>query len=263
MRVRIAYLRDEPTVCARFRVSQGLFSEIASCDDGALPHARSIRWIAPPPIADEPAIRRGLALVSSDATTPRDEEWTPIPASGGRFVLRRVHGEGADYLKWFPAARFSIRKRSSPFWPTPAQRHCEWADHLSALGVRLSPLIAAGEWPDEQPLLGQPASFIVTRSPIIARSVRDAAAESMLTPAQRERLAGEVRSIAQRLHAHGIGRLDLRAPNVLIYSPDEPPVLFDIDRFVRLGWFGRRARIEKDLSRVRATFELLLQGRPS
>lgn len=226
-----------------------------------MPTSPQFNWIVPP-AADQPAIARGLEFARTPALATHTNEWTPIPTTGGRVVLRRIHDQSADYLKWFPAAGFSVRRRTGPFWPSPAHRHVEWSRTLESLGVRISPLITAG-CAMHGPFLGHPDSFIITRSPLTARTLGEIAHDQSITPEQRARIASELRDLARRLHDRGIGRLDLRAPNVLIYSPHDPPVLFDLDRLMRLGPIGRRARIEKDLSRVRASCELLLQGRPA
>ncbi|MBL8747369.1 MAG: hypothetical protein JNK58_13570 [Phycisphaerae bacterium] len=184
--------------------------------------------------------------------------WEVVKPGESRTVLRRTSGDHAEFLKWFGEDGFSIRRGSGlAVWPTPAARHVEWGEVLASHGMRVSELLAAGEVVGSK-WLSQPASFIVTRSPTSAWTIQSAAAGGMLSIEQRVRLASEIWSMAHRLHARGIGRLDLRAENVLIYSPDERPVLFDLDRLVRLTVWNRRARIAKDLERVRATCSLLL-----
>jgi hypothetical protein len=218
-----------------------------------------IRWLRPPPSADD-SLSALLHNLCDAAQSAPAASWSEVATHGPRRVFRRVSGNHADYLKWFGEDGFSVRRRSGlSIWPTPARRHVEWMRTLQSLGVRIAPLIAAGELAPGR-TFRQPASFIVTRSPTSAATVEAAARTPALTMDQRTRLATEILAVAHRLHARGIARLDLRAANVLIYSPDEPPVLFDIDRLVRVGLLNRRARIEKDMVRVRATCELLLTG---
>lgn len=223
----------------------------------------AIRWLLPPPAKGDPldallySLRRTGRSVKPDSAT----DWNPVVTDGPRRVFRRISGDHADYLKWFGEDSFSIRRRSGlSIWPTPARRHLQWSKVLSSLGVRAAPLIAAGEFVRRKGLFRQTASFIVTRSPVRAATIEDAARALTLTNDQRVRLATEILSIANRLHARNIARLDLRAANVLIYSPAEPPVLFDIDRLLRVGILNRRARIAKDMDRIRITCTMLLSG---
>jgi hypothetical protein len=219
----------------------------------------TIRWLRPPPSADDSLSALIQCLSDADRSVTA-ASWSEIATHGPRRVFRRISGDHADHLKWFGEDGISIRRRSGlSIWPTAARRHIEWMRILESLGVRIAPLIAAGELAPTRPLR-QPASFIVTRSPISATTIEDAARTPALTKHQRTRLAAEILILARRLHARGIARLDLRAANVLIYSPDEPPVLFDVDRLVRVGFLNRRARIEKDMMRVRATCDMLLSG---
>lgn len=219
-----------------------------------------IHWLlAPPP--DFPledlldAIR-----TPSPHSAPTSGAWAPIHAPGPRRIFRRAAAASADYLKFFPEDRFSFRRRSGlAIWPTPARRHLHWTRALESLGVRVAPLIAAGELKPSSPFR-QPASFIITRSPIGARTIDAALRDNALTSDARIARARELLSLARRLHAHNIARIDLKAANLLIYSPEEPLVLFDIDRFVRPGPFARRARIAKDDERVRAACARLLEG---
>lgn len=223
----------------------------------------SIRWLVPPlnGIAPLEALLDAIRCLARTIGNDVPDGWTPVATSGSRRIFRHVGRGHTDYLKWFAEDGFSIRRRSGlSIWPTPARRHVDWSTTLLRMSLRTAPLVAAGELAEPKRFLGQPASFIVTRSPTDAMTIEEASRAGTLTKDQRIRLATEILSIAHRLHAHRIGRLDLRAGNVLIYSLDEPPVLFDVDRFVRLGVLGRRARIAKDMQRVRATCGLLLGG---
>ncbi len=213
------------------------------------PSADGVLETLPAPIGDPSA-----------SAPPAASSWIAIPNPGPRRVFRRAASASADYLKFFPEDRFSFRRRSGlAIWPTPARRHLHWTRALESLGVRVAPLIAAGELKPSSPFR-QPASFIITRSPIGARTIDAALRDGTLTSDARIGRARELLALARRLHAHNIARIDLKAANLLIYSPEEPLVLFDIDRFVRPGPFARRARIAKDDERVRAACARLLEG---
>lgn len=225
----------------------------------------SVRWLVAPSAADAGPI---TALAGSlrawdgrGAPTGEVEGWERVSSGPARLVVRHRVGDAWRYAKWFAPDRFSWKRRSGlRWWPTPAARHVAWAGELTGLGVRVVPTVAAGEFPSGGGLIGQAPSFVVTRSPNDARTIESAVREGSLSPDERVALARALVELARRLHARGIGRLDLGPQNVLVYSGDPAPVLFDIDRLVRLGALGRASRVKKDMRRVDASCSLLLAG---
>lgn len=190
--------------------------------------------------------------------------WDWVSSGPARLVVRRRAGDHWRYAKWFAPDRFSLKRRSGlRWWPTPAARHVRWAGELAGLGVRVVPTIAAGEAKDGG-LIGQAPSLIVTGSPSGAGTIESAVREGSMTGEQRASMSRALVDLARRLHARGIGRLDLGPANVLVYSGEPEPVLFDVDRLARLGALGRAARVRKDMRRVEASCSLLAgTGRPS
>jgi hypothetical protein len=188
--------------------------------------------------------------------------WRCVKHGPQAFVFERADGDRNLYLKWLPRIILTKRRRGLAFWPTPAQQHADWTVRIRGLGVDVVELHGAGCLVRSPLDLRQPPSFVLTSSPVGARTLRDALLDDDLTDEQRERIGEIVAGIASKLHAARIRRVDLRPANLLIDADASHVLLFDFDsfRYDRTRSAGALARHRaKDMEKVERTRRFLLR----